>query len=131
MPAAEKEGNRPVRYDWLDEELLRLPGVTKDLKPEWNWTRYMVGGKLFCAVCHDDAGRDVYITMKLEPLRGEFLRGQFPGDVIPGYYMNKLHWNSVRPEGSLPEELLREMVMESYRLVSASLPKRVRTELGL
>ena len=48
----------PVRYDWLDGELLRLPGVTKDLKLEWNWTRYMVGGKLFCAVCHDDAGRD-------------------------------------------------------------------------
>ena len=120
-----------MRYDWLDAELCGWPGVTKDFKAEWNWTRYMVGGKLFCAVCHDDAGADVYITMKLEPLRGEFLRAQFPGDVIPGYYMNKLHWNSVRAQGSLPEDILRDMLMESYRLVAASLPKRTRTELDM
>ena len=120
-----------MRYDWLDGELLRLPGVTRDFKAEWNWTRYMVGGKLFCALCHDDAGADVYITVKLEPLRGEFLRAQFPGDVIPGYYMNKLHWNSVRTQGSLPEDILCDMLMESYRLVAAGLPKRTRAELGI
>ena len=120
-----------MRYDWLDGELLRLPGVTHDFKAEWYWTRYMVGGKLFCALCHDDAGADVYITVKLEPLRGEFLRAQFPEDVIPGYYMNKLHWNSVRTQGSLPEDILRDMLMESYRLVAAGLPKRTRAELGI
>ena len=119
-----------MRYDWLDAELCGWPGVTKDFKAEWNWTRYMVGGKLFCALCHDDAGRDVYITVKLEPLRGEFLRGQF-ADVIPGYYMNKTHWNSVRTAGSLPEDILRDMLAESYRLVAAGLPKRTREALGL
>ena len=119
-----------MQYDWLDAELLRWPGVTKDFKAEWNWTRYMVGGKLFCALCHDDAGRDVYITVKLEPLRGEFLRGQF-ADVIPGYYMNKTHWNSVRVQGDLPEDILRGMLEESYRLVAAGLPKKQRAALGL
>ena len=119
-----------MRYDWLDAELLRWPGVTKDFKAEWNWTRYMVRGKLFCALCHDEAGRDVYITVKLEPLRGEFLRGQF-ADVIPGYYMNKTHWNSVRTAGSLPEDILRDMLAEPYRLVAAGLPKRTREALGL
>ena len=68
--------------------------------------------------------------MKLEPLRGEFLRGQF-ADVIPGYYMNKTHWNSVRTAGSLPEDILRDMLAESYRLVAAGLPKRTREALGL
>ena len=119
-----------MQYDWLDAELCDWPGVTKDFKAEWNWTRYMVGGKLFCALCHDDAGRDVYITVKLEPLRGEFLRGQF-ADVIPGYYMNKTHWNSVRTAGSLPEDILRGMLEESYRLVAAGLPKKQRAALGL
>ena len=119
-----------MRYDWLDAELLRWPGVTKDFKAEWNWTRYMVGGKLFCALCYGDDGRLVYITMKLEPLRGEFLRGQFE-DVIPGYYMNKLHWNSVRAQGALPEDILEDMLDESYALVLGALPKRVRAELGL
>lgn len=119
-----------MRYDWMDAYLLEKPGVTKDFKAEWNWTRYMIGGKLFCALCHDDAGGDVYITMKLEPLRGEFLRGQFP-DVIPGYYMNKTHWNSVRTAGSLPEDILRDMLDESYRLVAAGLTRRERRALGL
>lgn len=119
-----------MEYGWLDGHLMGKPGVTRDFKAEWNWTRYQVGGKLFCAICHNEAGGDVYITMKLEPLRGEFLRGQFP-DVIPGYYCNKVHWNSVKTEGALPEDILRDMVDESYRLVSGALPKRVRAELGI
>ena len=90
----------------------------------------MIGGKLFCALCHDDAVGDVCITMKLEPLRGEFLRGQFE-DVIPGYYMNKTHWNSVRVQGSLPEDILRDMLDESYRLVAAGLTRRERLASGL
>ena len=119
-----------VRVDWIDGHLMQKPGVTRDFKAEWNWTRYMVGGKLFCAICHDGAGGDVYITVKLEPLRGEFLRGQF-ADVIPGYYMNKTHWNSVRAQGELPEDILRGMLEESYRLVAAGLPKAQRAALGL
>lgn len=119
-----------MRVDWIDGHLMQKPGVTRDFKAEWNWTRYMVGGKLFCALCYGDDGQLVYVTMKLEPLRGEFLRGQFE-DVIPGYYMNKLHWNSVRAQGSLPEDILGDMLDESYALVAGALPKRVQRELGL
>ena len=117
-----------MRYDWMDAYLLEKPGVTKDFKAEWNWTRYMIGGKLFCALCHDDAGGDVYITMKLEPLRGEFLRGQFP-DVIPGYYMNKLHWNSIRPDGEVPEDLMRTMLDKSYALILKTFSKKKQAEI--
>ena len=117
-----------MRYDWLDAELLRWPGVTKDFKAEWNWTRYMVGGKLFCALCHDDAGGDVYITVKLEPLRGEFLRAQYD-DVIPGYYCNKVHWNSVKADGCVPDALLQDMLDESYGLILDSFSKKRREEI--
>lgn len=119
-----------MRFEWLDGMLMGWPGVTRDFQQAWNWTRYKVGGKLFCALCHDDAGAVVYITVKLEPLRGEFLRAQFE-DVIPGYYMNKTHWNSVRAGGSLPEDILRDMSAESYRLIAAGLPKRTRQALGV
>lgn len=34
-----------MKYLWIDEYLLGKPGVTKDLKKEWNWIRYMIGGK--------------------------------------------------------------------------------------
>lgn len=31
-----------MRYDWLDEYLLSLPGAEKDYKAEWGWFRYML-----------------------------------------------------------------------------------------
>lgn len=112
----------------MDAELLAWPGVTRDFKAEWNWTRYMVGGKLFCALCHDGAGGDVYITVKLEPLRGEFLRAQYD-DVIPGYYCNKVHWNSVKADGCVPDALLKDMLDESYGLILNAFSKKRREEI--
>ncbi len=76
-----------MKYSWIDTELLQKPGVTKDLQAEWNWIRYHIGGKMFAAVCLDDAtGKPVYITCKLDPAEGDFLRRQYE-DIIPGYYM--------------------------------------------
>ena len=118
-----------MKYPWLDEYLLAKPGVTKDLQAEWNWIRYQIGGKMFAAICLDDTnGKPVYITMKLDPAEGEFLRQQY-ADIIPGYYMNKVHWNSVKAEGSVPDELLKEMLEKSYRLVLGGFSKKKQKAL--
>lgn len=118
-----------MKYPWIDEELLAKPGVTKDLQAEWNWIRYQIGGKMFAAVCLDDAtGKPVYITLKLDPAEGEFFRQQY-ADIIPGYYMNKVHWNSVRADGVVPDDLLREMLEKSYRLVLRGFSKKKQREL--
>ena len=93
-----------MKYAWMDEYLMNKTGVTKDLKEEWNWIRYMIGGKMFAAICLDEANENkpVYITLKLEPLDGDSLRQQYE-DIIPGYYMNKVYWNSVKPDGEVPD----------------------------
>ena len=118
-----------MKYSWIDTELLQKPGVTKDLQAEWNWIRYHIGGKMFAAVCLDDAtGKPVYIICKLDPAEGDFLRRQYE-DIIPGYYMNKVHWNSVKAEGNVPDALLREMLEKSYRLVLGSFSKKKQREL--
>lgn len=118
-----------MKYSWIDSELLQKPGVTKDLQAEWNWIRYHIGGKMFAAVCLDDAtGKPVYITCKLDPAEGDFLRRQYE-DIIPGYYMNKVHWNSVKADGNVPDALLREMLEKSYRLVLGGFSKKKQREL--
>ena len=117
-----------MRYKWLEEYLLGKPGITKDFKAEWNWERFLLDGKMVAAICLSDDGKAVYITVKLEPLHGELLRKEY-GDVIPGYYMNKLHWNSVRPDGAVPDGVLKEMLDESYRLILHSLSKKRQREL--
>lgn len=121
-----------MRYPWIDEYLLAKPGVTKDLQESWNWVRYHVGGKMFAAICLDgqNDNKPYYINLKLEPSEGESYRAQYE-DVIPGYYSNKVHWNSVKPDGAVPDEVLRYMLDQSYRLVLAGLPKyRQREILG-
>ena len=105
-----------MRYVWLDEYLLSKTGVTKDLKKEWNWIRYQIGGKMFTAVCLNEKNEPYYITLKLEPAEGDFLRTQYE-DIIPGYYMNKMHWNSVKPDGEVSDELLKDLLDKSYELV--------------
>ena len=69
-----------------------------------------------------------YITLKLDPAEGDFLRGQYEG-ILPGYYMNKTHWNSVRAQGSVPDDLLRNLLDEAYRLVLHALPKKKQREI--
>lgn len=117
-----------MKYDWIDEFLLNKKGVTKDLQKDWNWIRYQIGGKMFAAICLDDNDKPYYITLKLEPMEGDFLRNQYP-DIIPGYYMNKMHWNSVKAEGEVPDDLLKDMLDKSYDLVLAGLSKKKQAEI--
>ena len=97
-----------MRYTWLDAYLMAKPAVTKDFKKEWNWIRYFIGGKMFAAVLLNTDGKPYYINLKLKPVEGDLLRQQYE-DIVPGYYSNKQHWNSIKPDGAVPDDLLKEM----------------------
>lgn len=116
-----------MKYPWINDYLLAKPGVTRN-DDNWNWQRYMLEDKMFAAVCLDDSNKPYYITLKLEPLEGEALRSQYE-DILPGYYMNKLHWNSIRADGSVPDDLMHHMLDEAYRLVLKSFSKKKQAEL--
>lgn len=118
-----------MAYPWLDAYLREKPGTAYDFKEEWQWRRYQVGGKMYAAICLNDDGSTALVTLKLEPQEGDFLRQQYPGEVIPGYYMNKVHWNSVKWDGAVPDEVVRRMADQSYRLVLSSLPKKLQKTL--
>lgn len=117
-----------MKYEWIDDYLLQKTGVTKDLQKDWNWMRYQIGGKMFAAVCRDDDDNPYYITLKLDPLEGDFLRSQYE-DIIPGYYMNKTHWNSVKADGEVPDDLLKDMLDKAYGLVLGGLSKKKQREI--
>lgn len=120
-----------MRYDWMDGYLMKKRAVTKDLQAEWNWIRYKVGERMFAAILLDDDDKPVYINLKLDPAEGEFLRGQY-ADIIPGYYSDKRCWNSVMPDGAVPDDLLRGLLDKSYDLVLKGFSKKKQREiLGL
>ena len=117
-----------MRYTWIEEYLLSKKGAHKDFKEEWKWDRYLIEDKMFVAICYDNNHKDVYITLKLEPLEGDFLRRQYE-DIIPGYYMNKTHWNSIKTDGNVPDELLKELLDKSYELVLGGFSKKKQKEI--
>lgn len=117
-----------MKYNWIDAFLLNKAGTVKDLQAEWNWIRYQIGGKMFAAVCLDENNKPYYITLKLEPSEGSFLRQQYE-DIVPGYYMNKVHWNSVKADGEVPDDVLKDMLDKSYMLVLKGFSKKRQKEI--
>ncbi len=117
-----------IKYPWLDTFLKSMPASGSDYKEEWGWHRYLIGEKLFAAICKDASGTRDIITLKLSPMDGDFLRNQYE-DIIPGHYMNKEHWNSIYLDGCVPEQLVKELIEKSYHLVLNGLSKKKQMEL--
>jgi len=116
-----------MKYGWLDSYCLSKKGAEKDYKPKWEATRYMIGGRMFAMVGGDRQGKPI-VSLKLEPMHGEILRREYE-DVIPGYYLNKVHWSSVYLDGQVPDNVLKAMLDESYRLVLEGLGKKAKEEI--
>ena len=45
--------------------------------------------------------------------------------------MNKKHWNTITLDGTMNEEILKEIVDDSYNLVVSKLTKKQKEELEL
>jgi predicted DNA-binding protein (MmcQ/YjbR family) len=71
----------------------------------------------------------VSVTVKALPENVPRLIRSVEG-IDPGYHMNKKHWVTVRLDGTVPADHVRELLAESHALVVASLPKRLRLVLG-
>jgi predicted DNA-binding protein (MmcQ/YjbR family) len=69
------------------------------------------------------------VNLKCDPEKAFALREEY-SCVLPGYHMSKQHWNTVVIDGSVPDKLVMEWIDESYNLIVASLPKRVRDEMS-
>jgi Uncharacterized protein conserved in bacteria len=116
-----------MNYPWLDEYCMSKKSATKEYKEEWQATKYMIGGKIFAMQGDDNTNRPI-ITLKLLPAEGSSLRKQYE-DIVAGYYMNKEHWNSVYLDGSVPDEIVRDMIDKSYAILFASLTKKMQKEI--
>lgn len=108
------------------EYCLTFDAVTEEFPFDENTLVFKVCGKMF-ALCDVDEFES--INLKCDPDKAVLLREEYP-EVLPGYHMNKKHWNTVSMQGDLPDDLIREWVRDSYRLVVEKLPKRIREQLA-
>lgn len=92
-----------------------------------NTSVFKVGGKMFAL--SQLAADELRISVKCEPALAVRLR-QAHVEVIPGYHLNKRHWNTLIIGGGLSDELIRDMIEDSYDLVVSALPASRRRALG-
>jgi predicted DNA-binding protein (MmcQ/YjbR family) len=85
-----------------------------------------VGSKMFALM--NKYENPIAVNLKCEPFLAMNLRDRFSA-VTPGYHMNKLHWNTVVADGSIPESEIRKMIDHSYELVFNKLKKSEREEI--
>ena len=121
-----------VKIVWMRPAALRdyclaLPGSVETFPFGPATSVFKVAGKMFALSRLDQ--NPVRVSLKCEPLLAEQLREMYPA-VLPGYHLNKRHWNTVIVDGSLPEQMLKDMIEDSYDLVVSQLPVSRRRALG-
>ena len=83
---------------------------------------FKVHNKMYALIDIEDKQ---YINLKCDPDRAIQLREEFT-EITPGYHMNKRLWNSVSITGLLNNKLIMELIDDSYELIFASLPRKLR-----
>jgi predicted DNA-binding protein (MmcQ/YjbR family) len=106
---------------------LERPGAIEDFPFGPKHSVFKVAGKMFALSALDRTPLEV--SLKCEPELARGLRASY-GAIRPGYHLNKRHWNTITLDGSLPDQLVRDLIEDSYDLVVSALPRRMRETLG-
>ena len=109
---------------------LSFPGAYEDFPFGPNASVFKVEGKMFAISLLQSS--PLKVSLKCEPELAEQLRGSYPDAVTAGYHLNKRHWNTVLCSGgeSVSDEMVRDMVEDSYDLIVAAMSRAVRERLG-
>jgi predicted DNA-binding protein (MmcQ/YjbR family) len=114
-----------MNIETLRSYCLNKLGVTESFPFGNDTLVFKVGNKVFLL---SGLNNPISFNAKCNPEKAILLRENHP-EIIPGFHMNKKHWNTVYFDGSLPNNLLNEMIDDSYQLVFDSLPKNLKQEL--
>lgn len=96
-----------------------LPGAQLEHPFGPGWEVYKVRDKVFMLLT--DVTGEPIVILKSDPEDGEALQAGHE-DITPGYHMNKKHWITLHPSDDLSEQLISDLVTESYLLVVEHLP---------
>lgn len=89
-----------------------------------NWQLVRVKGSRKAFVWTYERNGYMNLNVKVDPEWRDYWRDAFES-VLPGWHQNREHWNTIILDGSVPDDAVREMIAESYRLVTDSPSKRI------
>ena len=98
----------------LRTHCLGMPGTVEEYPFGPSASVFKVGGKIFAIASL--AAEPLHVSLKCEPELSEMLRAGH-GSIAPGYHLDKRHWITVTLGGDAPDQLVRDLVVDSYDLV--------------
>ncbi len=110
----------------LRDYLGAKPGACEDLPFGPEVLVLKVAGKMFALIAWQEL--PLTISLKAEPQQALLWRELYPA-VTAGYHLNKQHWNTVRLDGSVPDDTLRQLIDESWSRLVPGAKKRERLAL--
>ncbi|MHB8578423.1 MAG: MmcQ/YjbR family DNA-binding protein [Ignavibacteriaceae bacterium] len=108
------------------EYCLNKKGVTESLPFDGDTPVYKVMDKIFLIA---NINPPVSINIKCDPEKAVELREHYSA-VTPGYHMNKMHWNTILLESTIPNKLILGWIDDSYNLVADTLKKTEKLKLS-
>ena len=115
-------------YVEAQQYLLNKPDAREDYPFGPEVLVLKIKGKMFATLGIENGIGNM--NLKCDPAHAQELRDLFDS-VKPGYHMNKLHWNTIILDGSIPESEIERMIDHSYTLVVKKLKKSEREALEL
>jgi predicted DNA-binding protein (MmcQ/YjbR family) len=116
-----------VNGDALRDLCLTFRGSEETFPFGFETSVFKVAGKMFAL--SRLAGDPLSVSVKCEPLLAQQLRAAHAA-ITPGYHLNKRHWNTVLLDGTLPEQMIADLVEDSYDLVVSKLSRARQRGLG-
>ena len=107
------------------EYCLKKNGVKESLPFGGDTPVYKVMGKIFLIA---NINPPVSINLKCDPEKAVELREHYAA-VTPGYHMNKMHWNTIEIDNSVPDKFIYNWIDHSYELVSNGLKRSDREKI--
>ena len=115
-----------MRAAELKKICLDLPGAGEEFPFDDLNSVFKVAGKVFAI--SRLKGQPLRVSLKCDPDLAVKLRIQYPA-ITAGYHLNKKHWNTVVLDDSVSDQLVREMIEDSYDLVVSKLSKAQQERL--
>jgi predicted DNA-binding protein (MmcQ/YjbR family) len=115
-----------MKLEKIKKYCLSKKGAYEDF-PFDNETLVMkVGTKMFTLMNINT--KPLSINLKCDPFLAMELRDRYEA-VTPGYHMNKVHWNTVLVNGTIPDKEIFLLIDHSYELVYKSLSGREKEKI--
>ena len=97
-----------------------LPGIYVDNPFDETSTAIRHSGNKKMLLLMFYRNENLWVNLKCEPMKADFWRRVYTS-VIPAYHMNKIHWNSIILDNSIDENVIKEMINDSYDLTKSKL----------